>query len=361
MDRTRDTETGVGHHVIDPPEFLEGLLDRGLEVAVDRHVAAQTQCSPAARSDLEGSASSRSLRRAVGDIGAPARKIARHRGADTRRRPGDEFDLTVDDWPSLPRRGLYCVGIRAAQMSEYRRRIVGRGPVVGTQIPNIRDPHQPPNLQPLHRLRSHAPPTQSCKWSVMTTSRRDFVQLSVLAGGAVGLGLGSTGRCSTDADGAQPAPRQLRILVLGGTGLIGPPMVEYALARGHEVTLFNRGKTNVELFPGLEKLKGDRNDDLSRARWPRSRRDGGGTRSSTTPPPSRVGSPSPPVARQRLADYYLYTSSISAYADTSTPGRRRDRGRGRRSHAEDEAKVLTPKGHRHWLQVLRPTQGPLRG
>jgi 2'-hydroxyisoflavone reductase len=51
----------------------------------------------------------------------------------------------------------------------------------------------------------------------------------------------------------------LRILILGGTGFIGPHQVEYALARGHTVTLFNRGRTNPQLFPTVEKLIGDRN------------------------------------------------------------------------------------------------------
>jgi len=49
------------------------------------------------------------------------------------------------------------------------------------------------------------------------------------------------------------------ILVLGGTGYIGPHLVEHALARGHTVTLFNRGQTKPGLFPGVEKLIGDRN------------------------------------------------------------------------------------------------------
>jgi 2'-hydroxyisoflavone reductase len=53
-----------------------------------------------------------------------------------------------------------------------------------------------------------------------------------------------------------------RLLVLGGTGFIGPHMVEYALSRGHSVTIFNRGRTNTHLFPDVEKLVGDRNDDL---------------------------------------------------------------------------------------------------
>jgi 2'-hydroxyisoflavone reductase len=54
----------------------------------------------------------------------------------------------------------------------------------------------------------------------------------------------------------------MRALVLGGTGFIGPPMVEFLLERGHTVTIFNRGRTHAELFPDVEKLVGDRNDDL---------------------------------------------------------------------------------------------------
>ena len=56
--------------------------------------------------------------------------------------------------------------------------------------------------------------------------------------------------------------RPLDILVLGGTGFLGPPTVEYALARGHRVTLFNRGKTNTDLFPQLETIIGDRDPDV---------------------------------------------------------------------------------------------------
>lgn len=48
------------------------------------------------------------------------------------------------------------------------------------------------------------------------------------------------------------------LLVLGGTGFLGPHFVQSALARGHKVTLFHRGKTNAELFPNLEHIKGDR-------------------------------------------------------------------------------------------------------
>ena len=56
--------------------------------------------------------------------------------------------------------------------------------------------------------------------------------------------------------------RPLDILVLGGTGFLGPPTVEYALARGHRVTLFNRGRTNADLFAQLETIIGDRDPDV---------------------------------------------------------------------------------------------------
>lgn len=56
-----------------------------------------------------------------------------------------------------------------------------------------------------------------------------------------------------------PQVKPLRILILGGTGFIGPHQVEYAMSRGHTVTLFNRGQTNPGLFPKVEKLIGDRN------------------------------------------------------------------------------------------------------
>lgn len=50
----------------------------------------------------------------------------------------------------------------------------------------------------------------------------------------------------------------MKILVLGGTAFLGPHFVRAAMARGHEVTLFNRGRTNPEMFRGLEQLRGDR-------------------------------------------------------------------------------------------------------
>jgi 2'-hydroxyisoflavone reductase len=55
----------------------------------------------------------------------------------------------------------------------------------------------------------------------------------------------------------------MKLLVLGGTLFAGRHLVEAALARSHEVTLFNRGRANPELFPDVEKLRGDRDGNLT--------------------------------------------------------------------------------------------------
>lgn len=55
----------------------------------------------------------------------------------------------------------------------------------------------------------------------------------------------------------------MKILILGGTKFLGRTLAEVALAAGHELTLFNRGSTNADLFPDVEKLQGNRDGDLS--------------------------------------------------------------------------------------------------
>ncbi len=55
----------------------------------------------------------------------------------------------------------------------------------------------------------------------------------------------------------------MKLLILGGTVFLGRHLVEAALARGHEVTLFNRGQHNPDLFPDVEKLRGNRDGDLA--------------------------------------------------------------------------------------------------
>ena len=53
------------------------------------------------------------------------------------------------------------------------------------------------------------------------------------------------------------------LLVLGGTQFLGRHLVDAALAAGHRVTLFNRGRTNPDLYPDIEKVRGDRDGDLA--------------------------------------------------------------------------------------------------
>ena len=54
----------------------------------------------------------------------------------------------------------------------------------------------------------------------------------------------------------------MKILIIGGTRFLGRHLVESALARGHEVTLFNRGKSNPDLFKQVQTIRGDREKDL---------------------------------------------------------------------------------------------------
>ena len=56
----------------------------------------------------------------------------------------------------------------------------------------------------------------------------------------------------------------MRILIIGGTRFLGRHLVDAALARFHEVTLFNRGQSNPHLFPQLETILGDREKDVNR-------------------------------------------------------------------------------------------------
>ena len=97
------------------------------------------------------------------------------------------------------------------------------------------------------------------------TDRRDFIRDAAIAGGALALGMSPAASLTTRA--AKP----LDILILGGTGLTGPHQVRYALARGHKVTVFNRGRRNDRLPGGVTELLGDRNlhqlDALKGRHW----------------------------------------------------------------------------------------------
>ena len=87
------------------------------------------------------------------------------------------------------------------------------------------------------------------------SSRRQFVRTTAAAGAALAL-------TRYDARAQQPVARAdapLKILVLGGTGFTGPHQVNYAVQRGHQVTVFNRGRRQADIPASVKHLTGDRN------------------------------------------------------------------------------------------------------
>jgi 2'-hydroxyisoflavone reductase len=106
----------------------------------------------------------------------------------------------------------------------------------------------------------------------------------------------------------------MKLLLLGGTVFLGRHIVEAALARGHEVTLFNRGQHNPDLFPGVEKLRGDRNGDLvalAGRQW-----DAAIDTCGFVPRAVRASA----EALKNSVDHYTFISSISVFADFSVEG-----------------------------------------
>lgn len=108
----------------------------------------------------------------------------------------------------------------------------------------------------------------------MPLDRRRFLQLGAGLAGATALASVLEPAWALGPTLSVPSSRPLKILVLGGTRYLGPPVVQAALSRGHAVTLFNRGKTAPDLFPGLTRLRGNRYPDrdgglsaLETGRW----------------------------------------------------------------------------------------------
>lgn len=106
----------------------------------------------------------------------------------------------------------------------------------------------------------------------------------------------------------------MKLLVLGGTEFLGRHLVESALEQGHEVTLFNRGRTNPDLFPEAEKLRGDRSGDLS----PLEGRSWDAVVDTSGYLPRDVRASAGLLAD--AVEHYTFVSSISVYEDFSRPG-----------------------------------------
>jgi 2'-hydroxyisoflavone reductase len=106
----------------------------------------------------------------------------------------------------------------------------------------------------------------------------------------------------------------MKLLILGGTRFVGRHLVTAALAREHEITLFNRGKHPSAALTGVETIYGDRNNDLAKLqgrRW-----DAVVDTSGYLPRTVRA---SVEVLSQSI-DRYVFISSVSVYADFSVIG-----------------------------------------
>lgn len=144
----------------------------------------------------------------------------------------------------------------------------------------------------------------------MPTTRRELLKLGALAAGAIALPAAGS-LCATSIT----PPKPLRILILGGTGFIGPNQVRYALERGHTVTLFNRGRSPKAWPAPVEELIGDRNTGNLKAL---EGREWDVCIDNPTTLPFWVRD-----AGQTLrgkVKQYIFISTVSVYADTSKPG-----------------------------------------
>ncbi|MBT5219500.1 MAG: NAD-dependent epimerase/dehydratase family protein [Woeseia sp.] len=145
----------------------------------------------------------------------------------------------------------------------------------------------------------------------MNNTRRRFIKSGLLGSAVVAAGC-TTEVAVEEASNAEPW-RSLRILILGGTGFIGPHMVKEALRRGHTVELFNRGRTDSELFPDLKLYVGDRNgglDSLEGGDWDVVIDNSGYV-------PRHVEDSARLLAS--VVSHYVYISTISVYGDMSGP------------------------------------------
>ena len=138
--------------------------------------------------------------------------------------------------------------------------------------------------------------------SAMQINRRDALKLT---GGATLVAL---------AIPASAKAKPQKVLILGGTGFIGPHFVNALTAGGHKITLFNRGKRDTEVKPDIEQLLGDRNgqiDALKGHDW-----DAVIDNSAYTPKQVRLTAE---LLKGHVKQYILI-SSVAAYANFAKAG-----------------------------------------
>jgi 2'-hydroxyisoflavone reductase len=176
----------------------------------------------------------------------------------------------------------------------------------------------------------------------MRTTRRNLLHLTA----AAVLGLTARRQPSYAAGASMGRRRPMRILILGGTGFIGPHQVRYALSRGHQVTLFNRGRQPHEWPGAVEELLGDRNTgDLKALEG----REWDACIDNPTTLPFWVRDAGR-ILHGKIKQY-LFISTISVYADNLKP-------------ADESAPVAPYTGKdamAETMESLRAAQGELYG
>ncbi|MBC7773379.1 MAG: SDR family oxidoreductase [Pyrinomonadaceae bacterium] len=145
----------------------------------------------------------------------------------------------------------------------------------------------------------------------MRQSRRTFLATTAATGALAAIAQRSS---ASGLAGISKGRKKMKILILGGTKFLGPQIVEAAQARGHTLTLFNRGKTHPGLFPEIEKLRGDRETadlkSLESRQWD-------AVVDTSAYIPRHVNEVLAILAGS--VKQYVFISSISVYADKSTP------------------------------------------
>lgn len=106
----------------------------------------------------------------------------------------------------------------------------------------------------------------------------------------------------------------MKVLFIGGTRFLGRHLVTAALQAGHEVTLFHRGQSNPDIFPQVEHILGDRNQDLHRL----DKGEWDAVIDTCGYIPKQVRASVEKLADR--VDRYVFISTISVYADFKTPG-----------------------------------------
>lgn len=182
----------------------------------------------------------------------------------------------------------------------------------------------------------------------MTRTRRQFIQQSVSSGALAAGGMGAFARNALGHSQADSKPRKQKILILGGTGFLGPALIQSVLARGHELTLFNSGSTEQRretkgrpsVIPeGVEVLLGNRDPeqtaddrrlrgdpDAEKKRDPNSPRGLSSLKDRHFDAVIDTSGYFPRMVKasaEFLApniDQYIFISTISVYADNSKPG-----------------------------------------